>query len=364
MRLISQAPGDEIQEMRSLLYLTAKSAIAHLESAGIVTVRLIQARLLVAIYELGHGLGPVASISVKACGVSARALGLDQTLSSLWSYPFAQSEEERRLWWSIFIVERYIGLVEADDVFVVKAPSLQDILPMPESFLEQETANVRTPQTMLGPLSVTAGSLARLCQACSLAGQVLTHILSPSSDSDFNVREREQLGSTLQAYNTVMLSDINVENSKEYCPAIGVCSSSLMKLYKQKLDGANAESKTSALDALRSISDPIVRLSNLLYNNVDDIDIDSLTLFVPNCLFEAAQVQQKFWKETAGLKYKHGFESLKRVLRKHAKRWRIAGKCLLFNIGRAVIGLGFDAQQVLIVIIRRNSCCTTKLSYE
>lgn len=109
MQLIVQLPKDSTENMRSLLYITAKSMITFQESAGRLSIELAQSRLLIAVYELGQGLNPAASISISACAATGYALGVDQKLHAQnfeGSASTIASEEERRLWWSIVIVER------------------------------------------------------------------------------------------------------------------------------------------------------------------------------------------------------------------------------------------------------------------
>lgn len=88
---------------------------------------------------------------------------------------------------------------------------------------DQETTTV-TPLTMSTLSSVEVGSLARLCQIFYLVGRVLTHIFTPSSDSQFNLDEGHQLELTFNAYYDVLLEGLRTSKGKEYCAAFGACS--------------------------------------------------------------------------------------------------------------------------------------------
>lgn len=107
--LILQHPPPEAQSMQSSLYVIIKNIISLLESTSYyLSLEQIQCRLLVAFYEIGHGISPAASISIGACARMARALGLNKK----WHQPIsnalgnAVAEEERRVWWAVFILDR------------------------------------------------------------------------------------------------------------------------------------------------------------------------------------------------------------------------------------------------------------------
>jgi hypothetical protein len=95
--------------MQSSLYVNVKSKISLLESTSYLSLMVIQARLLVAFYEMGHGISPGAAISISACASSARALGLNkkafQTVQGEGS-TLLNAEEEKRVWWAVLILDR------------------------------------------------------------------------------------------------------------------------------------------------------------------------------------------------------------------------------------------------------------------
>lgn len=107
--LVLQHPHPGVQTMQSPRYVIVKNIITLLESTGCyLTLEHIQCRLLVIYYELGHDISPGVSVSLGACARMARALGLNRN----WHRPIsnelgsAVAEEERRAWWTIFILDR------------------------------------------------------------------------------------------------------------------------------------------------------------------------------------------------------------------------------------------------------------------
>lgn len=81
------------------LYAACKTGIALTESHGRNSMETVQARLLVTLFEYGHGL-EVAYISLGALARAAAALGMNET----------KEEEGRRVWWGVVMLDRYYAL--------------------------------------------------------------------------------------------------------------------------------------------------------------------------------------------------------------------------------------------------------------
>jgi hypothetical protein len=109
IRLVVQYPPKHGQNVQSSVYALAKSHISLLEASGFLSLEFVQARLLLSLFEMGHGLYPAASISTGACARTARALGLNKKrFSNTFSNDFARqrAEEEKRVWWEIVNLDR------------------------------------------------------------------------------------------------------------------------------------------------------------------------------------------------------------------------------------------------------------------
>lgn len=84
------------------LYTLLKISIARLEAADINSIEVVQARLLVTSFEVGHGLN-AAYISIAALARAAAAIGLNETVNAP-SSPVC--EEGLRVWWGIVMLDR------------------------------------------------------------------------------------------------------------------------------------------------------------------------------------------------------------------------------------------------------------------
>lgn len=105
IKLIVTNPGNNA---RSAAYYKMKTALLDAELKGLFTLRLLQALVIVALYELGHAIHPSAYITVGSCAKFGIALGVNRAIDpddSAWSNSI-DSEEERRTWWTIILLDR------------------------------------------------------------------------------------------------------------------------------------------------------------------------------------------------------------------------------------------------------------------
>jgi hypothetical protein len=113
MKLLMWWPAGHDQhtkiDPRTAAYSTATRLLYEAEAAGILTLQLLQAKLLVCLYELGHGIYPAAYLSVGSCARYGTALGIDSTNETPQSHSVPDSmdlEEMRRCWWAVIILDR------------------------------------------------------------------------------------------------------------------------------------------------------------------------------------------------------------------------------------------------------------------
>lgn len=109
---LSEMPGRS-NRVESLYY-TAKCLHSLLQSTGRFCIELVQAGLLIAAYEHCQGLHEVSALSIGVCARLGYSLGLHQSLqqdSVPESRTVRQLEIRRRIWWSIFTLERYVHVL-------------------------------------------------------------------------------------------------------------------------------------------------------------------------------------------------------------------------------------------------------------
>jgi hypothetical protein len=107
--LLWRASEHANESPRTRAYITVKGVIHEVVSAGVLTLRLLQAQLLLTIYELGHGIYPAAYLSLGACSRYGIALQADKSIYPNTTYVDMREmeiEERRRSWWAVLILDR------------------------------------------------------------------------------------------------------------------------------------------------------------------------------------------------------------------------------------------------------------------
>jgi hypothetical protein len=74
-----------------------------------MSIQVLQAGLLLSLYELGHAIYPSAYLSIGACARYAYALGINKDANTQVSkvLTLVELEENRRVWWGIVILDRF-----------------------------------------------------------------------------------------------------------------------------------------------------------------------------------------------------------------------------------------------------------------
>lgn len=95
-------------DTRTLLYTSVKRTFPRLETLGILDFKVLQAWLLLALYEIGHGIYPAAYFTVGSCVRYAGALGIDTSTerTTVGEADDLGCEEHRRSWWAILLLDR------------------------------------------------------------------------------------------------------------------------------------------------------------------------------------------------------------------------------------------------------------------
>jgi hypothetical protein len=111
MHLITQVPLEsELDNIAPSLYNLVKRLYGLVDSMGFVSVEMVQSKLLIAVFEMAHGLHSVAYMSIGTCARMGVVLGIDKLQRQRVSEPdsnWLQMEEESRTWWAIIITDRF-----------------------------------------------------------------------------------------------------------------------------------------------------------------------------------------------------------------------------------------------------------------
>lgn len=90
----------------SEVYTITKQFFLMVESAGCLTLQIVQAGILIALYELGHGIYPAVFSTIATCARYGTALRIDELNAA--DLTSAGREEKVRVWWGVIVVDQYV----------------------------------------------------------------------------------------------------------------------------------------------------------------------------------------------------------------------------------------------------------------
>ncbi|PTB78872.1 fungal-specific transcription factor domain-containing protein [Trichoderma longibrachiatum ATCC 18648] len=231
MKLIQYVPGSSSNAVRDRLYVCAKEFAASLEIAGVYTLLKLQANLLIATYEMGHGIFPAAYISVGCCVTQAMALGIHhREAPQILEQPrtWIDWEERQRVWWLVVILERYITSVGDNRPLLSADPKTTSHLPVNDDAWDSGQAMYPERLILSSSKHLSASPFARLAQASHLQGEVIKHCNDGTQSLSHVQNDVEVLNQVIWSFLDVIGKDRS--SMMHFYSAVGVCLSALMKL--------------------------------------------------------------------------------------------------------------------------------------
>ncbi|KAL4876542.1 hypothetical protein BJY04DRAFT_231560 [Aspergillus karnatakaensis] len=219
------------------LYNSAKRYSKTLGLEGVLTLRTIQAGILITIFELSHGIYPAAFFSISYCARQSVVLGLhDKNAPQMLRGPrsWVDWEERQRVWWAIVILDRYITVGGSHRPLCTSDPAPDTILPSNDDAWNNGEQVAPDRVSLSSPTNHTLGSFARLAQAANLLGRVINHLNETNLDTKLKLDDFETL--TQAIYSLVeLLAVTSTGNSEASSPlnnaiAQAICYSALFKL--------------------------------------------------------------------------------------------------------------------------------------
>ena len=112
MKLVSEVPSKREETAITSLYCMVKELYSRAENSCLISLQLLQSAILIAIYEIGHGIYPAAYLSVGHAARLGIMIGLHDRKNATQLFKkaetWSQCEEERRTWWAVVILDRYV----------------------------------------------------------------------------------------------------------------------------------------------------------------------------------------------------------------------------------------------------------------
>lgn len=340
MRLVGERLPSALQNPQTAFYVAVREYHFLVESAGILSLHLLQAGILLAIYEFGHAIFPNAYVTIGRCAKIGYAMGIHHGASAppLLGPPasWTEMEERSRVWWAVYLLDRLSNLGNPALPFSVQDPNQEDYLPCREIGWSNGDLGLHEPLFFSSPTSVPAGRYARLCQTSHLLGRITQHLNNKFLDDDSRLQEVIQLNRSLQELYAVISAELSEEQSSMALhSAIALCYSGMMILNKP-YSGIEpvgisaslvipAEFRNHALATLRLAARETSNFVATLYGYFTGLT-DQLSPLIAQCLYQAISTYACLNREAPrNLDILSAIEFLKDALRKLERRWKIAG---------------------------------------
>ncbi|KAE8387435.1 hypothetical protein BDV23DRAFT_174674 [Aspergillus alliaceus] len=331
MCLIIQRPDE--QQSPSMMETEQYHAVKHLfqhaftDSISSPLVAVLQAGVLLATYEYGHGMVHAAHSTVYSCISAAITLGLHQSKAcscSRFSAGWKDQGEGAYVWWALVISERIFCLWRPDEgrlpiTRVVNEIDLLQDLDMPESFADSNNipAGDRSPEA----------NFYRQVQSSILIGHILEQINSPDPDQDESKSAFRILDSRLRRAIEINLG-AEANHLGSASEALAMNRSSLIVLHQWQYD--RVSKSNHRLDSMQQ--------SRMVLESMTTIMVDTVHEFLPRIyagwpkshhpqgtqsVFQAANVLLSLLHTTTD---RSALDELKEMLTLQSCRWRIASR--------------------------------------
>ncbi|EWY89373.1 hypothetical protein FOCG_08896 [Fusarium oxysporum f. sp. radicis-lycopersici 26381] len=320
------------------LYMLAKTLCAAAESAGLVSLRLAQSLVLLALYEACQAIYPACYLTISR----AARLGIlmswhDRDAQQLFKFAdsWSKREEQRRTWWTIFVLDRFISMDTSGLPFAAPEPCPDELLPVnDEDWVLGKTVPSEPLYTACFSSITTLGSFARTCQAAHMLGKVITHKhLKTKSSHDILhvVQEAQSLNRALNSLQISIeeqsLSNASSSSASSLACASAICISAQALLYGAygcpDAPGITSRERLTHETELQSISVQGLRaLGSTLAPKLAQIQSDCP--LQARCFYTACSACSWFIREDDEPQMKDALVTIVDGLRRLAERWPIA----------------------------------------
>lgn len=100
------------------IYSLAKICVSSLEAAGTYSIEVAQSKLLIVMYEVGHGIFPAASVSMGSCARSVKYLGFPADWSPSQKLKDQEGENQAARWMA-HNLDRYAAYTRLSDQWLL-----------------------------------------------------------------------------------------------------------------------------------------------------------------------------------------------------------------------------------------------------
>ncbi|KAL5342689.1 hypothetical protein BJX70DRAFT_394524 [Aspergillus crustosus] len=314
MVLVNALPVDgDLSGETIALYTALKASIGLIDSTGELTLEMIQARLLIAVFETGNGLHQAAYLTMGTTVRAALAAGLDNEQLDPESEKRPDSKQKRRVWSGLLILDRYV-------VLQMGKPGSQIHASTPRAGLTSLAGDVQE-KSMLASNS----GFITLEHASEMLGGVLAQVVDANSERKLNSTENLHLLSNLKSLKALCNGRAASEDAS-YCAAAAIALLLLIKSWI-KAEGSNfGEHPTESHSALAAAVEDIVSETRVFEQEFPHPNSEAVPIFIIHPIYQAATLFRDLLRHTHHLDATTTMDILNRKLERLGQRWLAAGR--------------------------------------
>ncbi|KAL1966745.1 hypothetical protein VTN77DRAFT_3942 [Rasamsonia byssochlamydoides] len=333
------------------LYELAKRCCSYVERNNVFSLRLLQASLLIALYEIANAIYPAAYLTVGHCARLCHLMGIHDRKEAPQMLPilgsWTEAEERRRVCWAIIILDRYVNLGAGKRPFACDDARPDDLLPMDEDSWEKGEPIVIQPLAVSTCTDVPASPFARTCQASHLLSRILRHINEKHTDVTFRYQEAIQLHRTINAFNLAISHELEKTSGDSYDPTneaalftgMAICYSAQLTLYDaymcadaDDISGVGIpeqlEMQNIAISSIKDVCIAVHQFANRIARAVESGDLLRISPLTTDCLYQAAMLFIGYIRQTGKVEFVQTVMDIRNALDILARRWDVANEYL------------------------------------
>lgn len=328
-------------------YAAVKTVLQAMELHGQFSTNFLAAQVLTSMYEVGHGFFPAAYLSVSNCARIFCALGLHdrrkatQALNS--GDTWTETEERRRIWWAVLMLDRYIHIGFRFRPLATPAIPADEILPSKDEAWDHGELAVNPLLVMSIDTCVSVSPFARTCQAAHLLGRVCEHVNNhpTASSAEDHFKEAYQLFRATTALSTMLFHEASEAHEDAYLffTARGLCYAALGTLYDVhsciEVDsvetvggnrGLRIDLQQLAIDGLKENSAQIRDLATEVVQFIQLHGFDRVSPLILQCFYNAAGTYAWYVRETGSPEHTASLATLRGAIETLKERWLVSCK--------------------------------------
>ncbi|KAI1774490.1 hypothetical protein F4818DRAFT_63833 [Hypoxylon cercidicola] len=350
MKLVSEPLLPGVSGRANGTYSSALEVLFKVENAYLPCIQFLQSVILLSVYEIGHGIYPAAYLHIGHASRLCVMMGFHDRKHAAQLFKdtitWTAREEERRAWWAVLCLDRFVNQGINGLPFAAPEPSPGELLPCSEMAWNEGGVGFNEPLFATSFSNNTSlGSFANVCQAAHVLGRVLRHrdeLHNASLALEFRITEAKQLHGILASLcshlREASRDSFSLDSSMSV--ALALCFSAriiLCDLYacneKYSTDhGRSSEEAELQREAMGSIFETVRYIWQVTRQMLDSIDqagegeLDNISPLLCHCLYTAAGESEWLILEQEDSNAGIWLRDFVQLLQAIGRRWQVAGK--------------------------------------